>query len=121
MDSNLQRKIISTQIKANFKQPEFKIQNSILSRDMRCIEQVDGDIACCLDLEEECYSFDIQELSAVKYDDPNYMGHEFDESYIYKFPEETQEDAQEDFGPFAGVIEMAVVDYDKFNFALMKF
>jgi hypothetical protein len=61
----------------------------------------------------------MEQLSAPKHDDPNYFGHEFDESYIYKFPEGSQEDALENFGAFEGVIIMAVIDYDKFNFALM--
>ena len=47
------------------------------------------------------------------------MGHEFDESYIYKFPEAKFE--EDDFAPFAGCIEMAVKDFDKFNFAILKF
>ena len=61
----------------------------------------------------------MEELAANKYEDPDYFGHEFDESYIYKFPSEEQQ--IDDFGPFAGVIEMAVIDYDKFNFAVMKY
>jgi len=50
------------------------------------------------------------------------MGHEFDESYIYKFPSlEQQNTHEDDFGPFSGVIEMAVLDFDKFNFAMQKY
>ena len=89
---------------------------------MKCREQVDGDIACELPIEEQCISFNVEELVAAKYDDPNYFGHEFDEKYIYKFPSlEEQSEQEGDFGAFAGVIEMAVVDYDKFNFSLQKF
>lgn len=83
---------------------------------MWCKENTDGDIACELDLEDEV-TFSIEELSRAKYDDPNYMGHEFDETYVYQFPDTAQE-VEEDFAPFAGVIEMACNDYDKFNFAV---
>jgi hypothetical protein len=39
-------------MKANLKQPDYKIENSSISNSMHCKEQVDGDIACELDLEE---------------------------------------------------------------------
>jgi hypothetical protein len=101
-------------------QPKFKIENSALSQAMWCNEQSDGNIACEMTFGDvPDFTFSVEELSKVKYEDPNYMGHEFDESYIYEFPENKQ--IVDDFGPFAGVIEMATSDYDKFNFAVKMF
>lgn len=50
--------------------------------------------------------------------DPEYMGHEFDEAYIYKFNNEASE--TDDFTAFSTIIEMAVLDYDKMVFAMNK-
>ena len=56
-----------------------------------------------------------------KYVDHNYMGHEFDEKYVYQFPDANAElNVHDDFGAFAVVIEMACNDYDEFNFAVMS-
>ena len=53
LDTHLQSKIIASQVAANARQPKFKIENSILSKAMWCKEQVDGDIACEVDYEDE--------------------------------------------------------------------
>lgn len=65
LDNNLQNKIIASQVAANAKQPKFKIENSTLSQSMWCKEQVDGDIACELDYENEMpqVTFSIDQLA----------------------------------------------------------
>lgn len=123
LDSHVQSKIIASHVAANASQPKFKIENSVLSSAMWCKEQVDGDIECELeyvDEQPELVTFSVEDLGMPKYDDPNYMGHEFDEKYIYQFTDaNSQETAEDDFGAFAGVIEMACNDYDEFNYAVM--
>lgn len=89
---------------------------------MWCKEQANGDIACELDNcdieKQDCeIDFDVQELGTLNVDH-EYMRHQFDESYVYTFPDESN--MQDDFGAFTPIIEMAVVDYDRMVFSLKQ-
>lgn len=68
LDKKLQKDIITNYNFVNQKRPEFIIQNSALSSEMRCKELVDGDIACELPAEEMCIEFSVDELAQSKYD-----------------------------------------------------
>ena len=78
--------------------------------------QPDGGVHC--EAEGECISFNIEELTKAatkaKYIEPDYFDNEFGESKKIQEP-------SADFWAFSSVIEMALVDYDKFNFVQKKF
>jgi len=122
----IQNKVIAEQARIiaqnSTKNPEFKIQNSAISKTMTCKEQLNGDIVCELadcDLEtQDCeIGFDVQELGTLNVDH-EYMRNQFDERYVFQFDDES--DKQDDFGAFTPVIEMAVCDYDRMVFSLKQ-
>ena len=97
-------------------QPNFVIQNSSLGESMECQLQPDGGVRC--ETDGECVSFNVEELTKAatkaKYIEPDYFDNEFGES-------EKKKEQSFDFWAFSSVIEMALVDYDKFNFVQKKF
>jgi hypothetical protein len=80
-------KIISNQTKETFKasaqktNPQYKINNSSLSKEMVCQEN-DGIISCELE-DKPAVSFSIDELSGNKALQEDYMCGQFDESCVF--------------------------------------
>ena len=78
--------------------------------------QPDGGVHC--EADGECVSFNVKQLKEeaykAKYIEPDYFDYEFGES------KKIQEQSG-DFWAFTSVIEMALVDYDKFNFVQKKY
>jgi hypothetical protein len=76
------------------------------------MEQSNGDIHC--EADGECISFNVEELSEARDIDPDYFENQFGESKKITID-------SGNFWAFSSVIEMALVDYDKFNFVQKKF
>ena len=71
MAPDTQKKIISKQTQQTFKapvnpnpNPQYKINNTSLSKEMVCQESIDGDISC--ELGDKSVEFSIEELSGNK-------------------------------------------------------
>ena len=96
------------------------VENSSLAKGMWCHEDKNGAVVCeyeeC-DIEvnqDQCKSeFEVQDILDRGYYEmigEDYWGKEWDETYIYKFDEESNK--KDDFVPFADVIVMALEDFD---------
>ena len=88
------KQIISEQTKETFKasaqntkpNPQYKINNTTLSKEIVCQESVDGNITCELE-DKPDVPFSIDELSGNKAMQEDYMCGQFDESCVFSFAE----------------------------------
>jgi len=115
------KEIISDQTKKTFKasaqntkpNPQYKINNTTLSKEMVCQESVDGNITCELD-DKPDITFSIDELSGNKTMQEDYMCGHFDESCVFSFAEGLELEVIE------RSVEIALQDYDRIVFGMSK-